>query len=227
MADGHERSRMRPIPLPAGELHVWFHAGKGSAESLAVLSEEERARARRFRFDVHREQYVKAHLFLRHKLADYCSVPPQQLKFEAGPYGKPRLRGPALHFNLSHSGHLVMLAVFSADVGADVERVAAKPDLLAVADRFFAPAESATLRALPASRQVEGFYRLWTLKESFMKATGEGFHAGIQSFDLSAGLAANLLVHAGWSLQMVEAPAGFTAAVCYRGVAIRVRSFTE
>jgi 4'-phosphopantetheinyl transferase len=221
-----ERKRTPPTTLPAGEVHVWFHEGSGSSDSLAMLSEEERARAWRFRSHVHREQYVTAHLFLRRKLGEYCSLPPEQLVFEAGLYGKPHLRGLPLHFNLSHSGHLVMLAISSTDVGADVEQVAARPDLLAIADRFFAPGEGAALRALPVSGQVAGFYRLWTLKESFMKATGEGFSAGIQSFDLSEGLTANTLVHAGWNLRIVDAGEGFVSAVCYRRANLRVRRFT-
>ena len=92
--------------------------------------------------------------------------------------GKPYLPdGP--YFNLSHSGDLVVLAVDSHVVGIDVERIAPYPK--AMAQRVFTPHEQAWLEE---SKNDEVFYRLWTGKESILKALGLGLQLPPESFEI-------------------------------------------
>ena len=91
-----------------------------------------------------------------------------------GENGKPYLADfPNVHFNLSHSGERVMGVISPFEVGCDVEII--KGDRGKLAERFFKPEESAWIKHFESlESQSEAFYRLWTLKECYMKVTGRG-----------------------------------------------------
>lgn len=96
-----------------------------------------------------------------------------------GENGKPYMDG--LFFNLSHSEERVMCAVSDREVGCDVEKVT---DIeLEIARRFFYGTEYQRIAAQTAlEAQCDMFFRLWTLKESFMKATGLGMKLPLDAF---------------------------------------------
>ena len=96
-------------------------------------------------------------------------------------YGKPYFPGlPDFHFSLSHSGERVLCAVSPQPVGCDIEKPRGYDPHLA--QRFFHPDESAWLLSLPAEEQPAAFFRLWTCKESFIKALGLGLSLPLDSF---------------------------------------------
>ncbi len=117
------------------------------------LSPEERERAARFRFDEHRCRWIAAHVALREILLKYTD----DVQFILGENGKPSLAGGGVHFNLSHSGDLAIVAVSDGDLGVDVEQI-----------RDF-DYES----IMPAANREE-FFRAWTRKEARLKARGLG-----------------------------------------------------
>ncbi|MBG0813134.1 4'-phosphopantetheinyl transferase superfamily protein [Planomonospora sp. ID82291] len=146
------------------------------------LSEGERERARAFARAVDRRRYVVAHAALRSVLGGVCGVPAARVGLSPDPAGRPRLDldlggdRPALDFNLSHSDGWALIAVAPEGrrVGADVERVRGDLDPLAMADRLYRPEEAARLRAAAPDAALAGYFRLWTAKEAFVKATGGG-----------------------------------------------------
>ena len=97
-------------------------------------------------------------------------------------YGKPQLVcTDRIRFNLSHSGSKVMCVVSDHDIGCDVERVTDFEDKLArkvLTDDEYRKLTGISDKAL----RNEMFFRYWTLKESFMKATGLGFMMPPESF---------------------------------------------
>jgi 4'-phosphopantetheinyl transferase len=94
-----------------------------------------------------------------------------------GKNGKPYLKDSVLHFNLSHSGDYVVLATADREVGVDIEKVELYSE--AVANRCFTPAEREWMGG-----DADSFYRLWTAKESVMKASGLGFSLSPESFSV-------------------------------------------
>lgn len=99
-----------------------------------------------------------------------------------GEKGKPYLpRHPRIHFNLSHSGSKVLAVFAGAETGCDIERIQeTDPDL---AKRFFTRQEYAFIVGQRGrERQDETFFRLWTLKESFLKAVGTGLMLPLNTF---------------------------------------------
>lgn len=94
---------------------------------------------------------------------------------------KPCLAGrPALKFNLSHSGTKVLCALSDCDIGCDVEAV--REIDMKIARRFFFAGEYEALLRCPPGERGELFFRFWTCKESFMKATGLGLALPLGDF---------------------------------------------
>jgi len=114
--------------------------------------------------------------------------PPLAWRFTAGAHGKPELAsGQAVDvsFNLSHCRGLVAVVVAAGvDVGIDVESPERHPfDDMSIARAHFTPAEQDHLLAIgdDAGRR-RAFLELWTAKEAFIKAMGEGLSMPLDSF---------------------------------------------
>ena len=176
-------------PAPLAEVHVWRATLDQPAHLLAelerTLSDDEVARADRFRVEHGRRRYVAARGFLRDVLSRYLARPAGSLRFAFGEHGKPGLaEGP--HFNLAHSGDLALLAVTTiAPVGVDVEHVRTLDDFERVAERFFAPGERASLRAVDRARYEAAWFSCWTRKEAFIKAVGHGLSFALDRFEVA------------------------------------------
>ncbi len=125
-------------------------------------------------------------------------------RIELGPHGKPRVDG--LYFNLSHSGHLRVLAVARHEVGVDVEIVSDRGDVNELAAIGLPADQAAEVAAAPASERNPRFHRLWVRHEARCKLHGVGLVAPLPAaaddvvidldLDLGAGVAAALAVHA-------------------------------
>lgn len=186
------------------------------ARLYRTLPPERRQKIDGFRFRRDKNLSLGAGVLLYHALARAGVAAP---RFTRGPQGKPALAGRQdLHFNLSHGGQRVLCAVSDRPVGCDVEPVTEMdPE---IARRFFAPGEYAYLLGAEPARRQETFFRLWTLKESFVKATGLGMALPLEAFwvDLAAS---PVTVRQGgcpgpWYFREYDAGAGYRCAVCGR-----------
>jgi 4'-phosphopantetheinyl transferase len=204
--------------------------GSDPAAAFDLLSEDERARAGRFVFDVHRRRFVAGRAGLRTLLAERLACGPRDLRFEYGPSGKPSLAGGALRFNLSHSDRLALVAVArDAELGVDIERIRPLANMDLVAERVFSAAEREALGRVDPARRADAFFAGWTRKEAYIKARGEGI--GLLSaveVALTPGDAPRLIRVAGqpselerWALHAFDPAPGYTAAVCIEGAGRR------
>lgn len=90
-----------------------------------------------------------------------------------GKYGKPECEG--IYFNLSHSSDMVLCALSENPVGCDIEKVTDAP--MEVAGQYFSKKERRYIEDAPDPADADRrFFRLWTMKESYMKMTGEGIN---------------------------------------------------
>ncbi len=160
---------------------------------IELLSDEERARAARFRFDDPRRQFVICRATLRQILGTIYGVEAEALSFQYGSRGKPELMFqdlnssvPQIEFNVSHSGVIGLVAISVASpIGIDVEEYNPAVKFLELAERFFAPLEATALKSLQPEKQIDGFYRCWTCKEAYIKAKGDGLSLSLASFRVS------------------------------------------
>jgi 4'-phosphopantetheinyl transferase len=198
-----------------------------------TLAPDELTRAARFRFGADRLHYVVARGWLRAVLGSYLGMEPAELRFAYGPSGKPRLSvatgGAWLRFNLSHSDGRALCAVATGrEVGIDLERIRGDRDHDAMAEHLFSPREVSELTALPAEKQAEAFHKVWTRKEAFAKATGDGLSLPLNRFDLSSAAGEPSVVFPErdappWSIHALDAWPGYAAALAVQGQDVRIR----
>lgn len=218
-------------PLAADAVHVWCSSlTRPSADIRTMashLSPDEQARAAKFHFDHHRQQYLYGRGLLRTLIGHYQQISPQAVTFTYGPQGKPALADADLRFNLSHAGGLALLAFTrNREIGVDIEQIRPLADAAHMARRFFAPAEVATYTAVAEPHKPQAFFNCWTRKEAYIKAIGEGLSCPLHSFEVSLqpGQPAALLqiggsatAAAAWTLHSLDPAPGYVGAVIAHG----------
>ena len=188
----------------------------------ATLSDDERDRSARFRFERDRRRFVVARGALRELLGRYLDTHPGQVRFIYNAFGKPELhpdfgRG-GFKFNLAHSGDLALIAIARhADVGVDVECIEARREsnYADVAENFLSPTEVDALRRVPTHLYDQAFFSCWTMKEAYVKGRGEGLTIPLTSFSvpISTEPAHAAVRCGGWSLFTLRPAPGYVGAV--------------
>lgn len=171
--------------LDINEVEIWY--GKVSAEDMhyqahwRVLDEAEQTQARKFKNALLHQRYVEIHGRLRRLLAQILNQSPEKLRIKKAEHGKPYLADyPELAFNLSHSDDRLMIAVgWNCQLGVDIEVCKQRINLSGLVGKCFAEEEAAYWNKLPEIQKNEAFYRFWTRKEAFVKATGHGIALGL------------------------------------------------
>jgi 4'-phosphopantetheinyl transferase len=164
-----------PLDLPESELAPLF----------SLLDETEKQRAKQFHFDIHRRRYIAAHAAMRLILAEQLKISAQTVDIQVHQNGKPFLPNSSLHFNLSHSEELALIALSNqAQVGVDVEHIKDDVDVLGISRRFFHPLEAEQLEQMPPALRERSFYHCWTGKEAYLKANGLGIGHHLKMFAL-------------------------------------------
>ncbi|MGA8305896.1 MAG: 4'-phosphopantetheinyl transferase superfamily protein [Candidatus Acidiferrales bacterium] len=190
------------------------------------LSTDELDRAARFHFARDRRRFIVARAILRDILARYLDQPPAELQFSYSAHGKPSLArnwdSACLRFNISHASSVAVYGIScNREVGIDIERIEPKWAVWEIADKFFTPNETATLRSLPANLLSEAFFNCWTRKEAYVKARGTGLQTALNSFEVSLapGEQATFLSEgeSGWSLKALPIDRGYVAAIAVEG----------
>lgn len=193
-----------PPPTAENELQVTlWHATSSSTDAGRVericegwLDESERARANQFRQPKSRNQHVIGRGMARRLLCEQVVAPepisPHAIRFDVEMYGKPFVVEPShaqRPFNVAHTDGLVMCGLVCGRVrrddvlvGVDVERLDRRTDP-ALADRYFSAPEVDYVRShTDADDRRDAFLRVWTLKESFIKAIGTGLQTPLADF---------------------------------------------
>lgn len=189
---------VRNLPDPVAEPGV-----------MEGLWEERKQKILRYKLEQSRKQSLGAGLLLKWALQRHGAAG-KQLSYGAN--GKPESEG--VYFNLSHSGEWAVCAIGDAQVGCDVEEIASVRN--GIAERFFTENEVQYLAQFEGERRKEEFFRLWTLKESYMKMTGEGMSLGLKHFEFD--LEGQPVVRrdgkdCGYYIKEYELP-GYKVAVC-------------
>lgn len=168
--------------ITPSEVHVWrAEVDRPSAEIeqfFQILAPDEQQRSQRFRFEKDRKKFVIARGLLRIILARYLSVSSDRVLFSYSSKGKPAIANTypmgELCFNVSHSHQMALYAIaLNRPVGIDLEHI--RPiEAVALSQRFFLPSEAIVIRSLIGTEQHQVFFRGWTQKEAYLKATGDG-----------------------------------------------------
>ena len=217
----------KKLDLLLNDVHIWRINLNSDELQLQffreTLSSDEIARAERFYFPEHRQRFMAGRGTLRAILGQYLDIAPKQVEFEYQPRGKPLLAAKfadqGLLFNLSHSQDLALLGIsYQHQIGVDLEYIRTMSDLEGLAKRFFSAREYEYLRLLSPAQQQQIFFRYWTCKEAYLKATGDGLVQLEEiEIDLTPNQPSKLLVSGDWSLRELTPADNFAAAVVVAG----------
>ena len=222
--------------LSDDEIHVWcveLDAAGEVAVLAACLSAEESERASGLLTGTHQRRFVVARGMLRQLLGLYLDQDPGAVAFSRGAHGKPFLQKGGLHFNVSHSHEMALYAIArNREVGIDVEWPRPQVAHEQIAARFFSLEEQEALAQVPDEARQAAFYNIWTRKEAYVKARGDGIAAGLGTFAVSLGAEAALLRSdegrdevERWKLIALEPADGYVAALCGAGVDWQVQGW--
>ena len=165
------------------ELHVWFLSTKKFSQCDVlgfydtVLNLQEKKRANRLLVEESKKQFVVSRYFLRSVLSRYLGCSPRTVSLGFGKHRKPIiLNQPSakkIFFNLSHSGNKCALVIGKQEaLGIDLEGSEKVRRFNLLSKRYFSASEYESIVELGSREKRERFYQLWTLKESYAKATG-------------------------------------------------------
>ena len=161
-------------------------------KAAELLPPQRLEKMRRLRTTESKQQCAAAYLLLC-RAANALGISPE---YTVGRNGKPDFTDGRYHFSLSHSGKYALCAVSDVSVGADIELPRA--DYAKIAQRFFTKDE-ALLCTTPDS-----FCRIWTQKESYIKALGLRLSA-LGSFSVTAppeGVCFSHFAHDGYHISV-------------------------
>jgi 4'-phosphopantetheinyl transferase len=220
--------------LSENDVHVWGAdldlPASRIQQLVQTLSPDEQLRAERFYFERDRKHFIAGRGLLRTILGRYLDLEPNQLQFSYGSRGKPALvntgTGGTHCFNLSHSNGLALYAVTrNCNLGIDLEYIRPMPKVEQLAKRFFSPGEYAVISSLPPDQQQEAFFKGWTCKEAYLKATGEGL-IGLEQVEVSltpgepaalVSIQGDSKVASRWSVHELKPAPGYAAALAIEG----------
>ena len=155
------------------------------AQLRSWLDESEIARLQRFVKEEDRHRFLVSHALKRCILAKHLDCDPKELTFGTTGRNKPVILKPQrahpLHFNLSHTRGLTVVAVSREPIGVDTESLARKAPSTELATRYFTTAEQADIALAPETNQR--FFTYWTLKEAYLKAEGWGIVDRLDGFE--------------------------------------------
>lgn len=118
---------------------------------------------------------------LDEKLEEIFNVKNARENYCSSLNGKPYLKNSSINFNISHCNNIVVVIISNKNVGIDIEDI--KEFKKSIIRKVLTNNELIDL--LSANNKKEYFFKLWTLKESFLKAIGTGLSYGMQNIEFS------------------------------------------
>jgi len=207
-------------------IHIWrvdvsdFISRVG--ELAPILSAKEKTKSERFHFEKDCNNYIVSQACLRLLLGTYLNIPPNAVELCEGAHGKPYLKqADGFQFNLSNSHGCVIYAfTLNCEIGIDTEYSPRTVEFHELATRFFTKSEANQLLKLKDGALRLAFFNVWTRKEAFIKAIGEGLSFPLKNFEVSVNDPARIVAINGdeleakeWFMQAFEPEEDYVAAV--------------
>ncbi len=185
--------QIKQYKIDENQVHIWYINIEDYLDRIAdfysLLNENERLRAKRFKFKKDHDCFVVSHSVLRILIGKYLNCLPKIICFNANEYGKPFVlfnqKPTPLEFNLSHSHERALIAITEHHaIGADIERMNHRLAGDEIVERFFSEHERLEYQILSEDQRAQGFYNAWTRKEAFIKAIGKGIFYELNKFSV-------------------------------------------
>lgn len=150
-------------------------------EAVDMISPYRRQKIALLKHERDKKRSLSASLALNAALKGY-GLEERSMEYDLGKQGKPVFRYyPELYFSLSHSGDYAICSIGEQEIGNDIEWIRGGKER--VAEHFFAEEELVWMKEAAIQRErEERMFRLWTMKESFLKVTGLGMSLPLSDF---------------------------------------------
>lgn len=149
-----------------------------------LISNEKKERMKRLLNSCDVNRTLIGDLLIRSLICQKYKINNEEIRFKYNEYGKPFVENFSdFHFNLSHSGEWVVCTTANFNVGIDIEKVS-EIEALKLAKEFFSADEFYDISNMNSDEQINYFYDLWTLKESYIKTIGKGLYTPLNSFSI-------------------------------------------
>ena len=207
-------------------IHLWIADRSTWSSSITslmkLLTKHEIQRHSRLKIDEKKDQFLKSRGLLRLVLSSYLGLSPGLIQFETNPAGKPYLMDSDLSFNLSHSGDLFIYGFcLKAQIGVDIQEIYSISSMESVIKKTISPKEQSYFEGLSTGKSLQAFFNIWTAKESYLKAQGEGFQANPAAISVIPELSgsnftledqSNNEKGSEWTIQSIRVQPGYKAA---------------
>lgn len=151
-----------------------------SLNDINLLSEYRREKAERKRHNSDKLSSIAASMLLRYALKQ-SGIWEADMLYSENEHGKPYFKNcPEIKFSLSDSNNYAACVVSNTDAGIDIQELVTNMDFLRLAKRYFTKSEYEYV----CKNGEKGFFKLWTRKESLLKALGLGISAGLDAFEV-------------------------------------------
>lgn len=196
---------------------LWLSAGR-LAQLWEVLDPYERTRANRFSSGKLARSYVIARGVLRFILGAMLDIRPRRVRLVRAANGKPYIQNVPLQFSFADSGTAMLVGLtVEQELGVDVELLRSIPETELIAKTYFLAEEHAELTRRTGDERTKAFFRIWTKKEAYLKATGEGLSIALNAFSVGGCTPIAQVLRegraTGWSLYQVSADPAYVGAV--------------
>ncbi|WP_050514945.1 4'-phosphopantetheinyl transferase superfamily protein [Streptomyces rimosus] len=131
-----------------------------------------------------RSRFAASRLMVRYAAGAALHVPPDSVELAYKPGGRPYLRGcDQVDVSLSHTKDLMVVGLNRRGrIGVDTEVASRRVRYASVERQLCTPTERRHLTALPEPERERELLRIWTLKEAYTKALGQGMRMGFSQF---------------------------------------------
>lgn len=189
------------------------------SELCLLIDTEKKYRVEKFVNIKDKIRTVIGELLIRTVIVENLKISNKYIRFNKNQYGKPYLKEyPNFCFNISHSGDFVLCAIDDKAIGIDVEEVK-YIECEEIGKNFFTVKEVDYIVNQDLKFQLDRFYEIWTLKESYIKCCGQGLSIPLKSFSIEIDQFDNIKVSSNNEykehvFKLFDIELGYKVAVC-------------
>lgn len=149
-----------------------------------LIDSNKKNKIQKFIFKKDKIRTVTGDILVKTIIADKLDINIKHIEFDRNQYDKPYIKNqPQIDFNISHSGEYVVCAIDNRPIGIDIEKVK-YIEYEEMARNFFDAREFDYIVNQDLNYQIDRFYEIWTLKESYIKCCGQGLSIPLNSFSI-------------------------------------------
>ncbi|HGD3320613.1 MULTISPECIES: 4'-phosphopantetheinyl transferase family protein [Proteus] len=167
------------------EVHIWIGnlanmlCWNKAKSRMHILNNEEISSLFSYHLIKQRHLFLLSRVMLRDILSFYLDIPPADIKLLRNQYGKPFIENnditKKIQFNLSHSHDCVAIAISNTSlIGVDIEYCCHNRELNNIIEYCFSEKDKQYLSYFNETQKKYIFYKMWTLKEAYVKSIGCG-----------------------------------------------------